>query len=67
MHARLGSGRMRRIAALVAAAAAVFTGAVAVAPPAVAGTTVYSVTQTIPVPPASNYTGTAEVTAGTSR
>ena len=59
MQARLGSGRMRRIAALVAAAAAVFTGAVTVAPPAVAGTTVYSVTQTIPVPPASNYTGTA--------
>ena len=58
MHARLGSGRMRRLAALVAVAGAVFTGlVVAAAPPAVAGTTVYSVTQTIPVPPASNYAG----------
>jgi hypothetical protein len=32
---------------------------VAIAPPATAGSTVYSVTQTIPVPPASNYSGTA--------
>ncbi len=57
MHARLGSRRMRRIAALVAASAAALAGLMATAPPAMAGSTVYSVTQTIPVPPASNYAG----------
>jgi Ca2+-binding RTX toxin-like protein len=42
---------------LIAALAAGLVGVLATAPPAVAGSTVYSVTQTIPVPPASNYAG----------
>ncbi len=58
MHTHLGSGRMRRLAAVAAASVATLTGlVVAAAPPAVAGSTVYSVTQTVPVPPASNYAG----------
>jgi hypothetical protein len=48
---------VRSFAALLAATTAALAGVLAAAPPATAGTTVYSVTQTIPVPPASNYAG----------
>ncbi len=57
MHVRTKSSRPRRVLALIAALAAGLVGVLATAPPAVAGSTVYSVTQTIPVPPASNYAG----------
>ena len=57
MHVRAQKSQARRFVALIAVAAATVASVLASVPPAAAGTTVYSVTQTIPVPPASNYAG----------
>ena len=57
MHAHTSNSRYGRLVAVVAAAVAALAGVIATAPPAAAASTVYSLTQTIPVPPASNYAG----------